>query len=83
MSRLLNLSTKRRRHQHWRNKYSRVVTQSHPPSGVPHHMNELMLLISLQRVLWERGNNHRPECTSPVGILAQTVTSVLNLRNNS
>lgn len=41
-------------------------------------MNELMLLITLQR-----GNNHRPECTNPVGILAQTVTSVLNLGNNT
>lgn len=83
MSRLCNLSTKRRRHEHWRNKYSRVVTQSHPPSGVLHHMNELMLLISLQRVLWECGNKHGPECTNPVGILAQMLTSVLNLRNNS
>lgn len=30
MSRLRNLATKRRRHEYWRNKYSRVVTQSPP-----------------------------------------------------
>lgn len=53
-----------------------------PTPGVLHHMNELMLLISLQRVRWVCGNNHRPEFTNPIGILAQKQTSVLNPRNN-
>lgn len=53
-----------------------------PTPGVLHHMNELMLLISLQRVLGVCGNNHRPEFTNPVGILAQKETIVFNPSNN-